>query len=69
MDKESIGKIIYDTRKENGLTQEELGAILFVGREAVSKWERGVNAPDILSLLRFCRIFEISFAEIFKTDV
>ena len=36
-----IGNLIKKLRKERGLSQEELGALLGVQRAAVQKWECG----------------------------
>ena len=40
---EKIGTIIRNHRIAKGLTQEELGAKVFVSKQAVSKWETGVS--------------------------
>ena len=40
------GKKIKELRIRAGLTQKELGAILSVSYQAVSKWERGMGLPD-----------------------
>jgi len=50
MDAAYTGNIIAQLRKEKGLTQKELAVVLFVTDKAVSKWERGINFPE-LSLL------------------
>ena len=42
---ESIGDLIAEKRKEHGLTQTELGAMLGISGKAVSKWERGLSKP------------------------
>lgn len=47
MDAEYTGKQISEQRKALGLTQKELAARLHVTDKAVSKWERGVNFPDL----------------------
>lgn len=49
----NMGKKIVQLRKENKLTQDELAARLFVTRQAVSKWERGLSFPsvDVLRLI------------------
>ena len=47
---EEIGKKIAQLRKENGLTQKELAARLNVTDKAVSKWERGINFPEVTIL-------------------
>ena len=45
-----IAKNIAKFRKAKGLTQEELGSIVGVSNQAVSKWENRVSMPDIMQL-------------------
>ena len=40
---DNISNLILQKRKERGLTQSELGAMLGISGKAVSKWERGVS--------------------------
>lgn len=47
MNPEQVGKQIVDLRKKQNLTQKELAALLHVTDKAVSKWERGLNFPDL----------------------
>ena len=42
---ENICDLILEKRKECGLTQAELGAMLGISGKAVSKWERGEWHP------------------------
>ena len=42
---ENICDLIVAKRKERGLTQAELGAMLGISGKAVSKWERGLLKP------------------------
>ena len=44
------GKKIAELRKEKGLTQKEFAEILHVTDKAVSKWERGLNFPELFTL-------------------
>ena len=48
----SIGENIAKYRKVKGLTQEQLGELLGVTNQAVSKWESAVSMPDIMLLPR-----------------
>lgn len=57
----AIHQIIYEKRKELGLTQEQVAAYLSVSTAAVSKWENGVTSPDISLLPPLARLL--------KTDV
>jgi len=47
MDAIFTGKQIAEARKALGLTQRELAEKLYVTDKAVSKWERGINFPDL----------------------
>lgn len=50
MDAENVGKQIAARRKARGLTQKELADLLHVTDGAVSKWERGINFPEVTLL-------------------
>lgn len=55
------GAVIKRKRKEKGMTQEELGALLGVNKGAVSKWESGrVQNIKRSQLLELARILEVS---------
>lgn len=43
MKEQKIGTFIQQLRKENNLTQKELGEQLNITDKAISKWERGVS--------------------------
>ena len=47
MDAQYTGNQIAQLRKKRNLTQRELAEKLHVTDKAVSKWERGVNFPDL----------------------
>lgn len=50
MNNEATGALIRELRKEKKMTQKELAQHLHVTDRAVSKWERGLCAPDIALL-------------------
>lgn len=50
MDALETGKRIQQMRKSHGWTQKELAEKLNVTDRAVSKWERGLNYPDMAML-------------------
>ena len=60
MSQENIGKLIAKQRKKLNMTQSELGKKLGVTDKSVSKWERGVNVPDISIIVPLCNILNIS---------
>lgn len=62
----SIGKNIANLRKEKGLTQRELGEMLGVSNQAVSKWESEITSPDVSVFPLLADVFECSIDEIFE---
>ena len=69
MDNQKIGKLIARLRNQNGLTQQELGDKIGVGFRAVSKWERGLNLPDIANMTELSKIFGISLDELMTGEL
>lgn len=51
-------------RAERGLTQEELARALNVTRQTISKWERGLVAPDTVNLSALGRLYGVSLDEL-----
>ena len=58
----NIGNIIRDLRVSRNLTQAELGRVVGVSMQAVSKWERG-GLPDIGVLIVLADFFHVSLDE------
>lgn len=52
---------IVKLRRRYGLSQEELANKIGVSRQAVFKWESGVNIPDINKIKKIVKLFNISF--------
>jgi transcriptional regulator with XRE-family HTH domain len=68
MNQEKIGKFISKSRKDKNLTQEELAEELNITKNAVSKWERGLNMPDVSLMKDLCDILDISLNELFAGE-
>ncbi len=64
MNGEKIGKFIKELRIQNNLTQQELGDKLGISGKSISKWERGINLPDITILSDISKIFHITIDEL-----
>ncbi len=60
-----IGAKIRQLRLAASMTQEQLAARLGLSAQAVSKWEQGINMPDILALPQLSVIFGITIDELF----
>ena len=51
---------IAAVRRAAGLTQEQLGELVGVTRQAVSKWESGQTVPDALTVAKLCEALHVS---------
>ena len=58
--KNLIGRNIASYRKRAGLTQAGLAERLNYSDKAISKWERGESAPDVLTLVQLSEQFGIT---------
>lgn len=57
----SIGERIIELRKIQNMSQGQLAEALSVSRQAVSKWENDLSAPDSLKMIKL--------AEVLDTDI
>ena len=64
MDLTIIGKQIAVLRKEKGMKQEDLGKLVGVTAQAVSKWENG-GVPDVELLPKIADLFGVSIDALF----
>jgi len=62
-----IANRMYEMRKQNSLSQEELAEKLGVSRQAVSKWERAESSPDTDNLIALARLYGVSLDELLFT--
>ena len=69
MDQEKIGNFIKKLRKENHLTQKEFADLFGVTYQAVSKWENGLNIPDIAILKEISEKFHVDINELLGSEV
>lgn len=56
---------LAEIRKEHGVNQEELAAILRVTRQTISSIENGRYNPSIVLAFKIARYFEMCIEEIF----
>ena len=64
-----MGKFIAELRKEKKMTQEELAQKIPIGRQAVSKWERGISIPDASTLIILSKIFGVTINDILNGEI
>ena len=61
-----IGNKINQLRKLSGMTQEQLAEKLNVSRQTISKWESGGSFPDIESVVKVSKIFQVSLDDLLQ---
>ena len=64
MDTIKIGNFLKELRKQNNMTQEQLGERIGVTNKTVSRWETGNYLPPIECLKLLSDIYQISINEI-----
>ena len=68
MDNLKTGAFIKSCRKEKKMTQKELADRLHVTDRAVSKWERGLSAPDIALLEPLASVLGVTIVELLSGE-
>ena len=56
----SIGTTIKQLRKEAKYTQTQLANMLSTSQDTISIWELDKALPDVESVIKLCKIFEVS---------
>lgn len=52
-----FSKRLKKLRKENNLSQKDLGAILCYSQNAIGNWEQGIREPNLLCLKKIAQTF------------
>ena len=68
MDLIKTGNFLKELRKEKGLTQEQLAEQMGVARRTVSRWETGMNMPDLDLLIELSDLYETDLREILSGE-
>lgn len=64
MNMKRMGGFLKALRKEQGLTQEQLGEFLGVAGRTVSRWETGSNLPDLGLLVTLADFYHVDIREL-----
>lgn len=65
---EQFGNRLMMLRKVKGLSQEDLGNLVGVSRQTVSKWESNQTTPEMDKLMSLSDVFNISLDELFGRE-
>jgi len=55
---------LYEYRKANSLSQEELAERLGISRQSVSKWERAEATPDAENLINLAKLYNVTLDDL-----
>ncbi|BDG61886.1 hypothetical protein caldi_29760 [Caldinitratiruptor microaerophilus] len=55
-----FGQMLKALRTAKGLTQQDIANYLGVTPEAVGNWERGTREPDLATLLKLAKYFDVA---------
>ena len=64
MDMSKMGVFLQELRKEQGLTQEQLGEKLYISGKTISRWETGTYMPPVEMLLALSELYGVSMNEL-----
>ena len=64
MDTKKIGAFLKQCRKEKNLTQEQLAEKFEVSARTVSRWETGINMPDLSILVQLAEYYDVEIREL-----
>ena len=64
MDTRKLGLFLKQLRKENNMTQEQLGERIGVTNKTISRWETGGYMPPVESLILLSDLYGISINEL-----
>lgn len=64
MDMIKIGQFLTELRKENNMTQAQLGEKLGVSNKTISRWETGTYMPPVEMLQLLSDMYQVSINEI-----
>lgn len=64
MDMSKMGVFLQELRKEQGLTQEQLGEKLHISGKTISRWETGTYIPPVEMLLALSELYGVSMNEL-----
>ena len=64
----AYGDLIRRQRRHKKMSQEELGTLVRVGKNAVGAWEAGRSRPDVASVPIICKALDLSMEEFFGLE-
>ena len=67
--RKNFGENLLRLRKHSKMSQQELASQLSYSDKAISKWELGDNIPDIFTLEKIARLFNVTVDDLIKPNI
>lgn len=64
----NIGERIYELRRKNSMSQEDLAEKMNVSRQSISKWESSQSVPEVEKIIQLSNILNVSTDWILKGE-
>ena len=64
MTQHEFGERLRAFRKQQKLTQKQLGQRINIANATISSWEDGAKVPNILSIIDLCEAFDLSLDDL-----
>lgn len=68
MNREKMPSFLVTLRKEKNLLQQDIAEIFMVTPQAVSKWEKGESIPDIETLEKIAKFYDLTVEELLEGE-
>ncbi len=63
----TLAEKIYELRKTNKLSQEQLAEKIGVSRQSISKWESGETSPELERVVALSEVFDVTTDYLLKS--
>lgn len=63
-----LGRRIYEQRKNQGLTQKDLGSLVGVSKVSICHWEKGTKRPSTKNLIQLSKVLNTPLEYLIGND-
>ena len=68
MNQNDIGTMLKEYRYKAGYSLNDVAKIICVNKATLCRWENNESTPDILTFIKFFKIYKIDLNKVFDTD-
>jgi transcriptional regulator with XRE-family HTH domain len=64
-----FGDNLKKIRTDKNMTQADLGKLIFLSAQAISKWEKGESSPDVDMIVQLAKVLQVDANTLFGTNI